>query len=148
MSWTPERCNILRAMYAEGLSGGQIAMELKITRNAVIGKVNRLGLTRDFHASPQARGPKAQPKHRPQKRVSWKPSIRLPQIEPDPEPVDVGNNPPLRGAGVALLDLRQGQCRWPYGDGPFVFCGRPTDGIYCAGHMRMAYQAPQRRRAA
>ena len=142
MSWTPERCNILRAMYAEGLSGGQIAMELKITRNAVIGKVNRLGLTRDFHASPKAH-PK--PKHRPQKRVQWKPSVRLPAPEPIIE-ADATGDLPLIGAGVALLDLRSGQCRWPYGDGPFVFCGRPTRDIYCARHARIAYQPAQPRR--
>jgi GcrA cell cycle regulator len=46
MSWTDERVETLRAMWAEGRSASQIAKELGgVTRNAVIGKVHRLGLS-------------------------------------------------------------------------------------------------------
>ncbi|MBA3326407.1 MAG: GcrA cell cycle regulator [Rhodobacteraceae bacterium] len=46
MSWTDERVETLRAMWAEGKSASQIAKELGgVTRNAVIGKVHRLGLS-------------------------------------------------------------------------------------------------------
>ena len=46
MSWTPERVEILRKMWSEGQSASLIAGELGgVTRNAVIGKVHRLGLS-------------------------------------------------------------------------------------------------------
>ena len=44
MSWTDERVETLKKMWAEGQSASQIAKELGgVTRNAVIGKVHRLG---------------------------------------------------------------------------------------------------------
>jgi GcrA cell cycle regulator len=46
MSWTDERVELLRKLWSDGLSASQIAAELGgITRNAVIGKVHRLGLS-------------------------------------------------------------------------------------------------------
>lgn len=46
MSWTDERVELLKRMWAEGASASQIAKELgQVTRNAVIGKVHRLGLS-------------------------------------------------------------------------------------------------------
>lgn len=46
MSWTDERVEVLKKMWAEGKSASQIAKELgSVTRNAVIGKVHRLGLS-------------------------------------------------------------------------------------------------------
>ena len=46
MSWTDERVETLKKMWAEGQSASQIAKELGgVTRNAVIGKVHRLGLS-------------------------------------------------------------------------------------------------------
>src|SRR5712672_1196005 len=46
MMWTDERVELLKKLWADGLSASQIAAELGgITRNAVIGKVHRLGLS-------------------------------------------------------------------------------------------------------
>jgi GcrA cell cycle regulator len=52
----------------------------------------------------------------------------------------------------SLIDLAHDRCRWPVGDpaaADFVFCGNAVvPGFsYCAGHARMAYRAPARRRA-
>ena len=45
MSWTDERVELLKKLWADGLSASQIASKLgEVTRNAVIGKVHRLGL--------------------------------------------------------------------------------------------------------
>jgi GcrA cell cycle regulator len=69
MSWTDERVETLKAMWSEGKSASQIAKELGgVTRNAVIGKVHRLGLSN--------RGPGAD---RPEDAM-------LPGAEPLPEP--------------------------------------------------------------
>lgn len=60
MSWTDERVELLKKMWNEGHSASQIAKELGgVTRNAVIGKVHRLGLS-------NRTGPDADPKLEPQ----------------------------------------------------------------------------------
>ena len=54
MSWTDERVEILTKMWAEGNSASQIAKELGgVTRNAVIGKVHRLGLSNRRQLAPR-----------------------------------------------------------------------------------------------
>ncbi|MBU9697454.1 GcrA cell cycle regulator [Rhodobacteraceae bacterium HSP-20] len=83
MSWTDERVETLKRMWAEGQSASQIAKELGgVTRNAVIGKVHRLGLSNrvaggredEDEASPAptaaaAAAPRAEPKPEPAARA-------------------------------------------------------------------------------
>src|SRR5438128_7943118 len=46
MGWTDERVELLKKLWQDGLSASQIAKQLGgVTRNAVIGKVHRLGLS-------------------------------------------------------------------------------------------------------
>ena len=47
MGWTEDRVDVLKRLWLEGLSASQIAKQLGggVTRNAVIGKVHRLGLS-------------------------------------------------------------------------------------------------------
>src|SRR3954464_10249800 len=64
MSWTDERVELLKKLWADGLSASQIAAELGgVTRNAVIGKVHRLGLAgrakSPSSAAPRPRKPRA-----------------------------------------------------------------------------------------
>jgi GcrA cell cycle regulator len=55
MSWTDERVDLLKKMWSEGQSASQIAKELGgVTRNAVIGKVHRLGLSNRTTGAPAA----------------------------------------------------------------------------------------------
>ena len=67
MSWTDERVELLKKLWADGLSASQIAAELGgITRNAVIGKVHRLGLSgprqeRRALGAPRPRKPRSSP---------------------------------------------------------------------------------------
>jgi GcrA cell cycle regulator len=61
MSWTDERVELLKKMWSEGQSASQIAKELGgVTRNAVIGKVHRLGLSNRAGSTPAPT--KAEPK--------------------------------------------------------------------------------------
>ncbi|MHA6325386.1 GcrA family cell cycle regulator [Roseivivax sp. CAU 1753] len=70
MSWTDERVETLKKMWADGQSASQIAKELGgVTRNAVIGKVHRLGLSNragsdagDAASKAEAAKPKPEPK--------------------------------------------------------------------------------------
>src|SRR5690625_800180 len=60
MSWTDERVETLKELWAEGKSASQIAKEMGgVTRNAVIGKVHRLGLSNRAKAAAAAEEPKA-----------------------------------------------------------------------------------------
>jgi len=44
VEWTPERIQALMAMWTEGLPASEIGRRLDVTKNAVVGKVHRLGL--------------------------------------------------------------------------------------------------------
>ena len=58
-TWTSERIELLKRCLYAGLSCGQTAREIGVTRNAVIGKMNRLGLSRPKDVDQQAAGAKA-----------------------------------------------------------------------------------------
>ncbi|MCL5778227.1 GcrA cell cycle regulator [Limibaculum sp. FT325] len=64
MSWTDERVEKLKELWADGMSASQIAKQLGgVTRNAVIGKVHRLGLSNRVAGGAQtaAEDPPARP---------------------------------------------------------------------------------------
>lgn len=73
MSWTDERIDLLQKLWGDGLSASQIATQLGgVTRNAVIGKVHRLGLsdksrmkTRNHRPGPNATVPATAPNPAP-----------------------------------------------------------------------------------
>jgi GcrA cell cycle regulator len=74
MAWTDERVETLKRMWGEGASASQIAKELGgVTRNAVIGKVHRLGLSNRNHGG-------AEEAPAPEEAVAAEP------VEPAPEP--------------------------------------------------------------
>jgi GcrA cell cycle regulator len=89
MSWTDERVELLRKMWSEGQSASQIAKELGgVTRNAVIGKVHRLGLSnRTGGAAPAAGAPEAAPAPAP----AAEPVAEA--AAPAPEPEEVAEAP-------------------------------------------------------
>lgn len=79
MSWTDERVETLKRMWAEGQSASQIAKELGgVTRNAVIGKVHRLGLSNRVGGKDEAE---------PEPQVAEAPAARPePKAAPEPRP--------------------------------------------------------------
>jgi len=155
MSWTDERVELLKKLWTDGLSASQIAAELGgITRNAVIGKVHRLGLSgRAKSPSSTAPRPRKTRTHAHMLRVA-RPAIRgntaLAQafeyeVEVEAELVD--NIIPI-GQRRNLLELTEETCRWPIGDpasAEFFFCGGQTvTGLpYCGYHS----PSPTSRRA-
>jgi GcrA cell cycle regulator len=159
MSWTDERVELLRKLWSDGLSASQIAGELGgITRNAVIGKVHRLGLS--GRAKSTGAGVP-----RPRKSRSASPMLRIGrgairgntalahayELDAEPELELIDNVIPIAQRRT-LLELNEQTCRWPVGDpgnGDFFFCGgNSVTGLpYCAYHSRIAYQpAADRRR--
>jgi GcrA cell cycle regulator len=110
------------------MSASQIGDALHKTRNAIIGKLNRLGLA---------------PKKQPPQSVERIRQARA-AIPPRMKPVAVAEidvTAITREQGKALIDLMPDDCRWPYGDSNFYFCGRPAmDGKpYCLAHGRIAH---------
>jgi GcrA cell cycle regulator len=160
MSWTDERVELLKKLWSDGLSASQIAAELGgITRNAVIGKVHRLGLSgRAKPASSVARPRKSRPSHllrvsrggiRGNTALARHP-LALYELEPELEPEPLENIIPI-GQRRQLLELNESTCRWPIGDpgsSDFFFCGGTPVGElpYCAYHARIAYQPMADRR--
>ncbi|NOE18805.1 GcrA cell cycle regulator [Ruegeria atlantica] len=88
MSWTDERVELLKKMWGEGQSASQIAKELGgVTRNAVIGKVHRLGLSnRTAGASPAKVEPKEKPAPAPKAEAKPKPAPKTEPARPAPAP--------------------------------------------------------------
>src|SRR5512143_4004587 len=130
MGWTDERVETLKKLWLEGLSASQIAKHLGgVTRNAVIGKVHRLGLSgRAVPSQPTRPVFKAPRPARPV--VAAQPSPRR-ALEPSPVPAP---RPPasIEEPGTAtVLTLGAHMCKWPIGDpatDSFTFCGRRSGG--------------------
>ena len=155
MTWTDERVETLKKLWTDGLSASQIAAELGgITRNAVIGKVHRLGLSGRAKSPTAAAAPAQARAHTHMLRVH-RPSIRgntalahAFEMEVDPEPELIDNIIPI-GQRRTLLELNEDTCRWPIGDpgsADFFFCGgRTITGLpYC----RITRASPTSRRSA
>jgi GcrA cell cycle regulator len=158
MSWTDERVESLKKLWAEGLSASRIATELGgVTRNAVIGKVHRLGLAARAKAPPAAGTRPRKARSQAQLLRVSRPSVRgntalahVYDLELEPEPELADNVIPL-GQRRTLLELTDQTCRWPIGDpghSDFFFCGGQTITSlpYCAYHSRVAYQPANLRR--
>ncbi len=162
--WTEERVESLKKLWQDGLSASQIAGELGgITRNAVIGKVHRLGLSgrakAPSSAAPRQRKPRAPAQYAPRAaRPAMRGNTALAtqayayldyEAEAQQEPI-TDNVIPM-GQRCTILELTEATCRWPIGDPgstEFYFCGGKTVAAhpYCAHHCRMAYQPAQDRR--
>ncbi len=145
MGWTDERVEQLKTLWAEGLSASQIARAIGgVSRNAVIGKVHRLGLA--GRAGPTR-------VERPRAASPHKTSVRL--AAPEPAVVEEAPIVLADGSFATMLTINDRMCRWPVGDpseNDFHFCGRNPKGgsPYCEAHARKAYQpqvARQRRAA-
>ena len=173
MNWTDERVELLKKLWAEGLSASQIAAQLGgVSRNAVIGKVHRLKLsgrgrataapTRQKKAAPQgvtagksASRPASAARHVTssigatalQVQFEAEPALRT-YTRPETENVVVPISRHLH-----LVELTERTCKWPNGDPlseDFHFCGNDAaeSGPYCKYHARLAFQpASERRRS-
>ena len=150
MAWTDDRVEILSKLWADGLSASQIAKQLGgVTRNAVIGKVHRLGLS--GRAKP-SRPVKRAPRPASAKARTTAPAVpRMPRrVAPVPTPVPLEAKQLPDGKYATILTITEHMCKWPIGDpatSDFRFCGRGTDkgDPYCKAHAQLAYQPARRR---
>ena len=147
MSWTEERVELLKKMWGEGQSASQIAKELgSVTRNAVIGKVHRLGLSnRNGGGGSKPAAKEAKPaKEAPAKAAAAAAPAPQPAAAPVEKTVPVPRKPiitagqplpPQPSANeispealasvrevektakkLSLMELTERTCKWPIGD--------------------------------
>lgn len=167
MSWTDERINTLKKMWKEGKSAAEIAKTLGkgVTRNAVIGKAHRMGLSGRPSPIKKPAPPKkdaapkivktAAPKAAPVvAKKSTAASAGSAKVQPPSREAEelkkLESAAPKIGGGVALIDLTERMCKWPIGDpkdADFSFCGLTIRAgtPYCPEHAAMAYQTSSRR---
>lgn len=155
MSWTEQRVEDLKRLWADGLSASQIAAELgSVTRNGVIGKIHRLNLQGRIKRAPRPRAPR-------QARLSAS-SFRRPSIHSlfntAITPTGMTAEPVVETEIVipfaqrkTLMQLNDKTCHWPVGDPAspdFFYCGGETyaDLSYCVFHCRVAHQPARDRR--
>jgi GcrA cell cycle regulator len=162
ISWTDERVESLKKLWQEGLSASQIAGRLGgVTRNAVIGKVHRLGLSGRATTSRMKSHRPRRPAAATQKRLATKPRFAQTgntalralyqgdTVEPYVPAVEELVIPEKERKYITTLT--ENCCRWPIGDpqhDDFHFCGKgKVTGLpYCEFHARRAFQPPQARR--
>ncbi|MDE1925509.1 MAG: GcrA cell cycle regulator [Patescibacteria group bacterium] len=143
MLWTDERIELLKKLWSDGLSGSQIATQLGgITRNAVIGKVHRLGLSGRAKSSSTA-APRTCNRKQVQDKLknAWLRTNAALALEQEVARDAFEPSNERR----TLLELTEHTCRWPFGHpgkANFFYCGGNTiSGLpYCSYHSRIAYQ--------
>ena len=171
MAWTDERIKQLRQLWSEGQSASKIAEKLGgVTRNAVIGKIHRLGLSNRSENSEKKiitkkRGRPAKVKNTDnfQKQVDNSKNKDFSQINSDKfddlhvDGLEGDKNmlPEATLANIAeleenakklnLMELTERTCKWPIGDPAtenFWFCGHPSEQgkPYCSTHVSIAFQ--------
>ena len=160
MTWNDERVDVLKKLWADGLSASQIAGRLGgVTRNAVIGKVHRLGLSGRATTS-RMKSPRPRLRVHANRRIMKQ---RVPGSAANTPLRSLYMNdmepyvPPAEELVIPLAErkyiqtLTESSCRWPIGDPQqpeFHFCGKSKiPGLpYCEVHARRAFQPPQARR--
>lgn len=137
-TWTTERDDEVRKYSALGWSSLLIGAAMGVTRCSIIGRARRAGIS--LALSPLKTAPKSIPKRIPKRKTEpatlWPADPFVDELameEPDECPTDA----------IDIMVLTNTTCRWPYGDGPYWFCGAcEADEIggrpYCAKHTRIA----------
>ncbi|MCP3465976.1 GcrA family cell cycle regulator [Bradyrhizobium sp. CCGUVB23] len=146
-TWTVERIELLKSHFHAGLSCREIAADIGVSRNAVIGKLSRLNLTR---------GPKREERSADKSTARALRTLRRLQYELL-STIDIEAETPLAHVPIdeanrcSLMELTENRCRWPIstpGADDFCFCGNasPDGQSYCTGHARLAYRPNSRAR--
>lgn len=152
-TWTIERVDRLRILAKSGLSMREIGGEMGLPRSAIIGKMHRLGLSTvrpaplpaEERAARLAKRRRIDAEAKRIRREAAQPTGRIYLAgNGNVRPVyEIAKQPGLRDAEVeplhlSLPDLKAHNCRYPYGEGPFTFCGQPIrDGSYCFAHAAL-----------
>ena len=151
MHWNDDHIKVLTELWQKGLSASQIAAQMGdgVTRNAVIGKIHRLGLNARRIAEPKI-VPLQVHKDTSDALAEDGKALLMEQLDDSPLAEDADKTP---GGCASIVALSHHSCRWPIGEPQspsFRFCGaRKVNGhSYCAVHLQRAYQPVRRKRKA
>lgn len=149
MIWTDEAVEELKRMWDRGMTTGQIAKALNVTKNSIIGKVHRLCLT--ARPSPIKKvsikdDSKSLSNKKSTKTARSTKSVNT-TTKDEPQVKDSRLSPvvsPAEETNIPLVKLDNHTCRWPLGDprdDDFCFCGKrvKTGQTYCEEHAAIAY---------
>ena len=143
-TWTDERLELLKGHFVAGLTCRQIAAEIGVSRNAVIGKLSRLGLSRG-----KPPGGEARPRKPRERRGRPVPRLQYEMLRQVYDEAAFTAAPVVSERRCTLFELSKERCRWPVNAEAeeFSFCGNtPLAGMpYCSGHTRLAYRSLARR---
>jgi len=151
--WTAARTRVALALFNSGLSAARIAGEIGgVTRNAVIGKVHRSGLSEANRKKSRAAGQsRAKRRQRITDAAARRPVKLPPKDAPIPPSIIDQQIPPEQRRTLAQLD--NACCHWPVGDPQaegFFFCGAPKANDectpYCPSHLVRSQQRDYRPR--
>lgn len=144
-TWSDERVERLRALFADGLSASQIGAELGCSRNAIIGKSHRLGLSRPQNPSSAPKKSRGQNNGSlgatTERLINARTHSRsAPPVLPQLSKHVAGNK--------TIFELRHDDCRWLVGEmerGQHMFCGNRViiGKAYCPEHWNMVYVKPR-----
>lgn len=143
LTWTAEQTAELERMWREGASAGVISSATGRSRNAVVGKADRMGLPHRASQSVLLSGP---PRGGP-RRYSPRPRVQACEVKPEPpvhsEPQQ--NTVAEPSSGVTLMELQHWHCRWILTEDvrkpPVFYCGQPVveGSSYCREHIVRAH---------
>jgi hypothetical protein len=156
-TWTMELRSQLKMLAATGMTMGQIALEMGLTRGQISSAIARYDV--ELESAKRQREMAAQKKqgleYLPTRanvvKAPEPTSLKLERIDPDPEPEpeeEVAEEEMIRDLeepreGVTILELEDDMCRFPMGD---RYCGKKkVRGSYCAEHGRISYTVPRER---
>ena len=169
MAWTDEMVETLKKLWDEGVTTGEIGRRLGISKNSIVGKVHRLGLSgrpspikkkSDTPAKPAPKAEKPEPKpvEKPIERpVAKKSTVEIITPLPDEEDdiklarsINIASTEPSKNGNLSLTELDNHTCRWPIGDPKddnFHFCGKKVrlGQTYCEEHSAIAYVKPTKK---
>lgn len=144
-AWTDQRIDLLRRLWAEGLSAGKIAKEMGgVSRSAIIGKARRLQLAGRKVGAPA--GIEKTKKTHPRIQIYSERKRKSPLRKPPATIIDLFTNAPPIDQRKSILELTNETCRWPYGDPvkpDFFYCGIAESDFaahrpYCRYHTFIA----------
>jgi len=145
MSWTDDRLQQLKTLWAEGHSASVIADRLgHTTRSAVIGKVHRLGLSGRWKTQRPRQPRRSTASAKPRRHANSVSRIQPVAITAGTIASELAKLGPAPETPVTVKTLTANTCRWPEGDPRtpgFHFCGRTasSSGPYCGPHDCIAH---------
>ncbi len=171
MAWTDEMIEELKKMWHEGLTTGEIGKRLNVSKNSIVGKVHRLGLSgrpspikkkdAEQPAKPAEKKPAPASKAKAPEPKAAEPKAKTPAKEKTVAPVEAKPIAPLapqpkaekphhHNHNLSLTELDNHTCRWPIGDPKddnFHFCGKKVriGQTYCDEHSAIAYVRPNKK---